>query len=393
MGVSGDQWATIRDQWALDPSIVFLNHGSFGACPTPVLDHQQSLRRSMESDPMDFMERRLAPMMADALEVTAGFLGTTSDQLVFVDNATTAVNTILESIDFDEGEEVLITDHTYSGVFNSVATRAQKNKYRLNLVHVELGASNDDIVRSIEDAMTENTRLVVVDHISSSTAVVMPIDRIVTACKNAGKLVMVDAAHAPGMMPVDLLTLHPDYWTGNLHKWVCAPKGCGVMYVSKQRQEGVHPLVRSHDHLAPFSGEFGWQGTRDPTAYLTAPAAIEFMASIGWEDVWEHNNDLAEKGAELLSTALGTRRPTRKQRVSMSLVELPDHIVDTREQGIALRDELFRLHRIEVPVFSWGGRGFVRLSAQAYNRLEEYELLAEVLPSLIAGIKTPLGLI
>lgn len=342
----------------------------------------------MESNPVDFMERRLNPMISDAIATTSALLGTTPDQLVFVENATTAVNTILESIDFEPGDEVLITDHTYSGVFNSVVARAQKDRFRLNLVHVELGASDDEIVRSIEDAINDATRLVIVDHISSATTVVMPVERIVQVCKSRGKLVMIDAAHAPGMRKVDLDSLQPDYWTGNLHKWVCAPKGCAVLFVRKDRQEGVHPLVRSHDYLAPFIGEFSWQGTRDPTAFLTAPAAIEFMSSIGWAKLWVHNNSLAEQGAEMVSSELETKRPTpTNSQASMSLVELPEGVATTREQGIELRDRLFRDHRIEVPVFSWGGRGFVRLSAQAYNRIQDFEALAHVLPSVIATLR------
>ncbi|MCA1838884.1 MAG: aminotransferase class V-fold PLP-dependent enzyme [Actinomycetota bacterium] len=379
-------WESLRAQWPLDRSITFVNHGSFGACPTPVLDVQAALREELERDPMDFLERKIDPLIEAAIASVAGFLGARADDLVFVQNATTAVNTVLQSLELGPQDEVLVTDHTYSGVFNTVTEGALKRGYGVKVVHLGLDASDDEIVSAVQGSLGSRPKLAIIDHITSATAVVLPIERIVAACAAEGVMVMVDAAHTPGMFDTDLGKLRPDFWTGNLHKWVCAPKGCAVLYVREDRQEGIHPLVRSHAHLTPFTGEFAWTGTHDPTAFLSAPEAIHFFDALGWEKVRDYNSRLALYGSALIHEALGTR-PVVPDRTSssMALVVLPDNKGNTRESALAFRDELFRTHGIEVPVVAWGGIGALRISAHVYNRAEDYERLADVLPKAISG--------
>jgi isopenicillin-N epimerase len=235
------------------------------------------------------------------------------------------------------------------------------------------------------DALTLRTKLLIIDHVTSPTAVVFPVDRIVRAARARGVLVLVDAAHTPGMLDVDLGHLDPDFWTGNFHKWVCAPKGAAVLYAAPARKDRVHPVVTSHGYGRGLHPEFDWTGTADPTPYLSIPAALDFMEGLGWDRLRRHNHSLVTLGRDLLATALGTPPQVPEAALgSMAVVELPGAAGSTAERATALQTGLYAAERIEVPVGSWGGRGFVRLSAQAYNAPAEFELLARAFPSLLA---------
>jgi isopenicillin-N epimerase len=376
----GDDWDRVRANWILDPDVAFLNHGSYGATPRPVLDRQQALRMELEREPVSFLWRRLPDLAAEVRSRVGGFLGADPEGLAFVTNATTGVNTVLGSLvpSLGPGDRVMATDHAYPAVRNAVLAACSRSGASLDEVSIALPFPSDaDVVAVVEDALTDRTRLVVVDHVASSTAAILPVARIVERCRSAGVPVLVDAAHAPGMLPVDVVALGADFWTGNLHKWVCAPKGSAVLWVAPEHREEVHPLVTSHGAGQGFRAEFDWTGTFDPTPYLAAPAALEFLGALGWERVMAHNRALAMRGRDLVTSALGTERQVDDDRTgSMSVVELPTGAARTFDQTLAIQERLFSEHRVEVPITWWHERAFVRMSAQVYNAPADYERLA-----------------
>lgn len=378
----GDDWPEVRGQWTLDPTVTFLNHGSFGACPRPVLDRQAALRNELERQPVDFLWRRFPEQVAAARSKVATFLGADEAGFAFVPNVTAGVSTVLRSMRLRPFDEVLITDHAYPAVLIATQRACEKAGARIAIAPVPLPLpAAVNIVALVRGAMGPRTRLVVIDHVTSSTAAILPVREIVGACREADVPVLVDAAHAVGMLAVDVGALGADFWVGNLHKWTCAPKGAAALVVSPERRGDVHPLVTSHGADQGFREEFDWTGTHDPTAYLAAPAAIAFFDALGWERVRRHNHALASFGRATLAEALGTAPPVRDEAFgSMSLVALPEGAVTTYEGTLDLQDRLWRNERIEVPVTWWNERAFVRLSAQAYNAPADYMRLAEALP-------------
>ena len=378
----GDDWPEVRDLWALDPTVTFLHHGSFGATPRAVLDGQATLRRSMERDPVAFLSRRLPDLLAAARERVAAFLSADPGGLAFVPNATTGVNTVVASLDLRPGDRLVTTDHAYGAVRKAMRHACDRWGASMAEVHVPLAAAPDEVVAAFTAVMDERTRLVVVDHVTSPTALILPVGAVVAACRDRGVPVLVDAAHAPGMLPVHVDALGADFWTGNLHKWVCAPKGSAVLWVDPEHRD-LHPLMVSHGYGQGLSAEFDWTGTADPTPYLAAPLAIDLLEGLGWDRLWRHNHALALHGRDAVAVALGTEPPVGEERFgAMSLVELPA-AVSSPAEGLALQERLFDRHRIEVPVTAWDGRAFLRLSAQAYNAPQEYERLAAALRSIL----------
>jgi isopenicillin-N epimerase len=228
------------------------------------------------------------------------------------------------------------------------------------------------------------TKLVILEHVTSPTAATFPVAAVVEGCRENGVPILVDAAHVPGMVEVDLEALRPDFWTGNFHKWACAPKGSAVLYVSEPWRARIHPLVTSHGYGGSFHEEFDWTGTADPTPYLTIPAALDFMASLGWDRVRSHNHALAGYGRTILAAALGTEPQVPEDAFgSMAVVALPPGSGASREDAMAIQARLYEAARVEVPMTCWNDRGYVRLSAQAYNAPSEFERLASALPMAI----------
>ena len=291
------------------------------------------------------------------------------------------MNTVLASLALGSGDRLVTTDHVYGAVRNAMCATCERTGAELIEVHVPLPLAPDDaITAAMSDAIDGRTRLVVVDHVTSPTAAILPVGAIVEVCRRRGVPVMVDAAHAPGMLPVDVAALGADFWTGNLHKWVCAPKGAAVLWVAGEHRDRVHPIVTSHGYGQGFRAEFDWTGTHDPTPYLAAPAAIDFLEGLGFERVIGHDHALAAYGRDVLEAALGTARLVDDDRFgAMSLVEVPGATAATFEEALALQERLFDEHRIEVAITWWDDRAFVRMSAQVYNAPAEYERLAEAL--------------
>jgi len=385
----------LRGHWTLDPSVTFLNHGSFGACPRAVLAEQQVWRDRLERQPVRFFVRDLESQMTTARGELAQFVGADPDDLAVVSNATTGVNAVLRSLTFEPTDELLTTDHAYGACKNSLDFVAARAGARSVVAAIPFPVAGPDVVvDAILARVTDRTRLALLSHVSSPTGLVFPIERLVAELQERGVDVLVDGAHAPGMVPLDIEQIGAAFYTGNCHKWICAPKGAAFLHVRRDRQDGIHPLVISHGAALPiparsrFQLEFDWVGTDDPTAFLSVPAALRLLGSLvpgGWDEVRARNRALACEGRKLLCDALDIAPPCPEEMLG-SLAALPiadgDGTAPTWVLGTdPLQDELLLKHDIEVPILPWPARPkrLVRVSAQLYNRIDDYAQLARAL--------------
>jgi isopenicillin-N epimerase len=379
--------------WPLDRDVVFLNHGSYGACPTEVLRHQAELRAEMEAEPVRFLSRELDARLDVARAALGAFVGADPDDLAFVANATGGVNAVLRSRVFSAGDELLITDHAYNACRNALNFAAERSGARVVVATIPFPvASPGAVVDAVLAKVTPRTRLALLDHVTSPTGLILPVERLSAALRGRGVDVLIDGAHAPGMLPLNLAALGATYYSGNCHKWLCAPKGSAFLWTRRDRQLDVRPLTISHGANAVRPGrsrfrlEFDWTGTSDPTAWLTVPKAIEYLRSIvpgGWPALMARNHALAVEARWLLCEALGTAPPCPDDMIgSLASLRVPDgaDAVGWRRDD-PLQRRLFDSWGIEVPVMSWPAppRRVIRISAQLYNRREHYERLAEAL--------------
>ncbi len=386
--------------WTLDPNVDYLNHGSFGACPEAVLEWQARLRAELERQPVEFYLRRLPDRFDAARDRLAAFLGAEPDDLVAVPNATTGVNTVLASVPFGPDDELLVTDHEYNACRNAIDRVATRSGARVVVVALPFpGTRPEDVVARILAAATERTRLALLDHVTSPTGLVLPLASVVRELSSRGIDTLVDGAHAPGMLPLELGTLGAAYYTGNCHKWLCAPKGAAFLHVRRDRHDVMRPLVTSHGYNMRREGrsrlhdEFDWPGTVDPTPFLCVPRAIETMAGMvegGWPEIRRRNHALALEARALLVRALGVEDPAPDSMIG-SLVALPLPPSGGGDSGGALYSgalqlALVRRHGIEVPVVPWPAppARLLRISAQLYNDRQQYERLAAALRTELA---------
>ncbi len=372
--------------WRLDPEVTFLNHGSFGARPQEVLAAQTRWRETMESRPVEFFDRRRAELVAAAKAVVGRFLGMASADFGFITNATGGVNAVLRSRTFRPGEEIVSTTHVYNAVRQTMRYVAERTGAVAREIEVPFPvASPHELVAAIDAGLTDRTTLLILDHVSSPTAVVFPVAEITELCAARGIELLIDGAHAPGMLPLDVAAIGAAYYTGNLHKWVSAPPGAAFLWVHPDRQPSIHPNTISHHLGEGLASEFEWQGTRDVTPWLSVPAAIDFFASIGWDRVMSHNHQLATWAQQHLCARWGVTPATPldgSMLGSMATVALPQDA--RRFSGCAeLQRAIFDCFRIEVPVVDWGGGWWVRVSCHVYNRAEDYERLAEAVIQLL----------
>ena len=386
--------------WTLDPEVTFLNHGAFGACPREVLTLQSELRARMERDPIDFLVRAIEPLLDEARARLAAFLRADPDDLAFVDNATAGVNTVLRSLELGSGDELLTTDHAYNACANALHAVAKRTGARVVVVPVPFPVESPvEVSSAVLGAVTERTRLVLLDHVTSATGVVFPVETLVPALQARGVDVLVDGAHAPGMVPLDVGALGAAYYTGNCHKWLCAPKGAGFLHVRRDRQAGIRPLVISHGANSPrtdrsrFRLEFDWTGTRDPSALLCVGRAIEVVGGLvsgGWDEVRACNGALARRARTLVCDALGVGPPCPEAMLgSLAVVALPEDPRWPPPGPLALdplQDWLFERHRIEVPVYGWPAahRRWIRVSPHLHNSEAQYHFLAGALREAMA---------
>jgi isopenicillin-N epimerase len=382
----------MRDLFLLDPDTIFLNHGSFGACPKPVFEQFQRWQLELERNPVAFLGRRSAELLGDARGQLAAHLGAEAADLVFVVNATTGVNIVARSIELAPGDEVLATDHEYGAcdaAWRFVCERAGAHYRR---VPVPLPLEPATFAERMLAAASERTRLIFASHISSTTALLFPVAQLCARAREAGILTLIDGAHAPGQIALDLTAVGADFYTGNCHKWLCAPKGSGFLHVRREHQAALHAGVVSWGYVAGLHGHTGfdaytgstvlerrlqWQGTRDIAAFLSVPAAITFQAEHNWprRRAGCHALALAAQGEVLARNGLA---PIAPDASFAQMVAIPVRTTDAE----ALRHALSEQHHIEVPVTQHGGRSFVRLSVQAYNTQADVEALVSALAQL-----------
>lgn len=378
----------MRELFLLDSSIVFLNHGSFGACPREVLAAQRRWHDEMERNPVEFLGRRSAALLRTAREALAAFVGGSADDLVFVANATTAVDIVARSLDLHPGDEVLATDHEYGACDAAWQRQCALRGATYRRANVPLPFERDRFVEHVLAQASGRTRLVFASHVTSTTALVFPIAELCAAARERGVPTLIDGAHAPGQIDVDLDAIGADFYAANLHKWVCAPKGCAFLHARREHHAALHATVTSWGYARGSGGHAGfdaylgtttlerrlqWQGTRDPSAWLAAPAAIDF-----------HRRHLAPLRAHghALATALMQRVAARTGLAPIApdadfalMVPLPVATDDPE----TLRRSLFEQHRIEVPVTTHGNRHFVRVSVAGYTTEEDLRALDEAL--------------
>jgi isopenicillin-N epimerase len=396
----------LRRLWPLDSSVTFLNHGSYGACPRAVLEAQARLRERLESEPVRFLSRELEGLLDETRAALGAFVGAAPDDLAFVPNATTGVNTVLRWLDLDAGDEILASDHTYNACRNAVDAVAARCGARVVVAPIPFPVkAPEDVIDAVLSRVGPRTRLALVDHVTSPTGLVLPIERLVAELAGRGVDTLVDGAHAPGMVPLDLRALGAAYYTGNCHKWMCAPKGSGFLHVRPDRQAGVRPLVISHGansrrtDRSRFRLEFDWMGTVDPTAYLTVPEAIRYMGSLlpgGWPALMARNRATALAARDRLCATLAVPSPAPDAMIG-SLVAVPvpaDFPLAPRlDEPDALQTVLFDRFGLELLVFTWRAleTRILRVSAQIYNTAADYERLAQALGALRDGSRRTEG--
>lgn len=393
--------------WALDAATVYLDHGSFGACPRAVLDAQAALRAELEANPAAFLGRALEARLDAVRERLAAFVGADPEGLAFVPNASHGIATVLRSLRFAPGDELLATDHEYNAALNMLRAAAARDGARVVVARIPLPtAGPDEVVERVLAAAGPRTRLALLSHVTSPTAIVLPLGPLVAALEGRGVAVLVDGAHGPGMVPLALDALGASWYAGNLHKWSCAPKGAAFLHVRRDRRGVTRPLSISHGANDPrpgrstFRKEFDWTGTADPTPVLAVPAALAAVAGLvagGWPAVIARNAEVAVQARRLLVAAAG-RPPVAPEAMlgAMAAVELP------RDRGFAARDaaapdplaeRLRALARVELPVHAWPReappgtrrRRLLRISAHLHNDPAEFAYLAGALRTLLAA--------
>jgi isopenicillin-N epimerase len=393
--------------WALDPAVAFLNHGSWGATPRKVLAAQQAWRDRMEAEPVRFFAHDLEPELDRARAVVSAFVGADPQDLAFVPNATTGFNAVLRSLRFEPGDELLTTDHGYNAARNAMEFVAERAGASVVIGPIPFpDGSPDSVLEAVMRAVTPRTRLAVLDHITSATSLIFPIHELVAALADRGVETLVDGAHAPGQVALDIPAIGAAYYTGNLHKWVSAPKGSAFLWVRRDRQSAIHPLAISHgasstrQDRSRFLVEFDWTGSADPSAYLAAADAIRFGDELvpgGWEALRQRNHALALAGRDLLCAALEIEAPAPDETVGC-MASLPlrferpgTWVPEIDQYGDPVHDRLAELG-MQVLVVPWpqrpdGGpwRRLVRVSAAAYNDLAQFERLAAALPAASAA--------
>lgn len=380
----GDDWPDVRRLWRLDPAVAHCNHGSFGAVPGPVLDLQERFRRRMAANPMAWFHRELPGLISQARATVARFLGADLDDLALVLNVSAAVSAVTRSLVLHPGDEVLSTNHAYGSVSLALNWLCDRTGATRVVAEVPVESTNDEVVQLVAARCSERTRLLVVDQITSPTARRFPVQKLAALGHEVGAAVLVDGAHAPGMLPVDVPGIGADFWVGNLHKWPCAPAGTGALWVAPHHQEGLLPLVASAGDQT-FPACFEWMGTNDLSAWAAAPAALELLGSLGWDRVRAHNETLVRWGQMTVAEALGV--PFDQLRhdpgLSLAIVPLPAGLAATREEVQALQGYLAR-KGVEAQLPGWGGRMTIRLSAHVYNQPSDYERLAAAARNLLA---------
>jgi isopenicillin-N epimerase len=368
----------VRDLFLLDPDVVFLNHGVFGACPRPVFEEYQRLQRELERSPVEFLalERGFPARIGAARERLAAYVGAAASDLILVQNATAGVNLVAQSLGLRPGDEIVATTHEYGA--NELLWRTVCERRGARYVAVDTQPAR--AVDALLGAVTPRTRALFVSHISSPTALRFPVEELCVRARKAGVLTIVDGAHAPGQIALDMRALDADFYTGNCHKWLCAPKGTGFLYVRADAQPLLEPPIVSWDWpLDEWADRFRWAGTSDPSARLSIPAAIDFQAEHGWEGVRTRCHELAVSAVRELADVLGAEpfAADDSEFVQMVTLRLPP----CAAEELSLR--LLREQRIDVTAKTWRDEPTLRISFQGYNDEDDLDALLNALPKLV----------
>ncbi|WP_224703090.1 aminotransferase class V-fold PLP-dependent enzyme [Devosia aquimaris] len=382
-------------QFLLREDVVFLNHGSFGACPRPVFASYQQWQLELEGQPVEFLGRKLTEHMRTAREAMAADLGASPEDVVGLTNATLGLNIVAQSLDLKPGDQILTTDHEYSALEKTWAYVARRTGAEIVVVKVPMPLLTEaQFTDAIIAGMTERTRVLFLSHITSPTALLFPIERSIVEARRRGIWSVIDGAHTPGHIKLDLEALGADFYSGNCHKWMMAPKGSAFLHARREVQPLLNPLVISHGWTAqskepgargafgnsPFIDEIEVQGTRDPSAWLTVPAALAFRRDNDWDAVAAHCHALAQDTARRLGELTGLSPLSAPEFCAPQMVAMPVPECDVDQLKIDLIDK----YNIEIPVFKWQDTCIVRLSVQGYNSKPQMDLLIEALTQLLA---------
>ncbi|HBK04934.1 MAG TPA: aminotransferase [Acetobacteraceae bacterium] len=370
-------------EWDLDPAFLTVNHGSFGATPRTVIAAQRAWQDRMERQPSRFMNTVYPGAIRKAASALGIFLNADPDHIVFVDNATTGCNAVIKSLSLREGDQITILSHAYGAVHNAIRYVAERAGARIVQATIPFPDPTEDaLIAAVTATLGSRTKLAVIDHITSGSAIVLPIKRIVAACHAAGVRVLVDGAHAPGQIDLDLEAIGADWYVGNCHKWLCAPKGCAFLHAKPPAQAGLHPGTISHGYGQGFLAEFDWTGTTDPSRFLSIEAALDFHQRLGGASLRARNKALAAQGAALIAQRLNTNVGTTGATAgAMATIRLP---VDdpTPEHALRIRRKLMEAGT-DAPVHALDGALWLRISAFAYNELDDYVRLAALVPGVL----------
>lgn len=381
----------MRDHFLLRPDVVFLNHGSFGACPRPVFEAYQRWQLELERQPVEFLGRRSRRLLREAREALGGFVGADPDDLVYVPNATTGVNAVARSLDLRREDEVVVTDHEYGAVERTWQAACRERGARLVRAAVPVPVRTPgEIVERVWSAVGPRTRVLAVSHITAATALILPIAGLIERARAAGILTVIDGAHAPGQIPLDLRRLGPDFYSANCHKWMCAPKGSGFLYARADLKDILRPPITSWGDAADgavpshFLNEFEWQGTEDIARYLAVPEAIRFLREHDWEAVRARAHALVRRFREAVAALTGAAPLCPDGAgwyAQMASMPIPVPV----EEAAVFQRRLYDAFGIEIPVFPWNGRSLLRISVQAYNTADDVDALVRALGRLLAA--------
>lgn len=382
----------MKNLFLLDPTLIFLNHGSFGACPAQVMQKYQEWQQKMERNPVEFLGRRSATLLAEARAILAREVGANPEHLVYVPNATSGVNTVARSIPLRAGDEILSTDHEYGACDNTWDFVCQRTGAKYVHVEIPLPFHAQEFTRRIWAGVTARTRVIFLSHITSTSGLKFPVEEICRRARQAGILTLIDGAHAPGHIPLNVDAIGADFYTGNCHKWLCAPKGAAFLHVRPPCQNLVDAPIVSWGYGAHITGHTGfdaytgstvlerrlqWQGTRDIAAFLSVPAAIEFQAQHDWEQIRQHCHALAARTLGRICALTGLR-PICDDADFGQMVAIPVPATNPER----LKETLFDRYRIEIPITSHKDQLFVRLSIQGYNTTDDADALVAAIQKI-----------
>ena len=378
MTVSPAWGGAARGAWRLDPGFAYLNHGGFGVTPEAVFADQDRWRARIERNPTHFLTYEVEDALRAATVPVAKSIGAAAEDVVFIENATTGLNAVLRSLDFEPGDEILITSLSYPAIRKAAYYAASRCGARV--IEAEMALPLPDkatLLRAVAARLTIRTRLAIFDHIASHSALLLPAGELTRLAHEAGARVMIDGAHAPGQIPLDIASLGADWYVGNLHKWYFAPRSCGFLWASKAQQPATRPLAISHGYGGGFRAEWEWTGTRDVIPALAAPAAIEFHDALGGAALMARNSALVREAAQMLAARWRTEMTGPSDWfAAMATVRLPLGGEAAGARANQLMRELAERHKIGAAVVVLENALWVRIAAQAYNELTEYERLA-----------------